>query len=49
MGRPNPELLLWALQALCLNILDLVDTVVPLLTPFKLFIKEVEHREVETP
>ena len=49
LGGANPELAFWALEALGLDILNLHDGEVPLLTPLELLVEEVEHRKVKTP
>ena len=47
--RTDPELALWALEALSLDVLDLDDGEVSLLPPLKLLIEKIEHSEVQTP
>ena len=49
LGRPNPELPLRLFKALCLDLLDLGDRVVSLLSPLKFLIQKVEHGKVKTP
>lgn len=46
LGGADPEFAARALQALSLDVLDLVDGVVALLTPLELFVQEVQHREI---
>ena len=49
LGGAHPELALRVAQALRLDLLDLHNGEIALLTPLKLLIEEVEHREVKTP
>ena len=49
LGRPDPELPLRLLEALCLDLLDLGNRVVSLLSPLKLLVQKVEHGKVKTP
>lgn len=49
LGRPDPEFALGTLQAFRLDVLDLHDGVVSLLSPLKLLVQEVEHGEVQAP
>ena len=44
-----PQLALGILQALSLDVFDLSYGVVSLFSPFKFFVKEVQHGEVKTP
>ena len=49
LGWADPELALGVAQALRLDLFDLHDGEIALLTPFELLIEEVKHREVQTP
>ena len=49
LGRTDPELLLGHFETLGLDVLDLSDGIVSLLSPFELLVEEVKHCKVETP
>jgi hypothetical protein len=45
----NPKFFLGRFEASSFDFLDLCDSIVPLVTPLKLFVQKVEHREVKGP
>ena len=49
LGRADPELPLRLFKALRLDLLDLGDRIVSLLSPLKLFVQKIEHGKVKTP
>ena len=48
-GRSDPQFALRTLEALRLDVLDLHDREISLLSPLELLVQKVEHREVQTP